>query len=130
MAAMFLLSAVVLVIMFVARVRAVRARRVKLSYFSTYSSELNDEAVVKTARHFSNLFEAPVLFYTVCLAAMIAGVQGKAFLIIAWLYVGARVVHAGIHLGSNRIYPRMLAYAASWIFLGVLWFQLVVHAML
>ena len=130
MAAMFLLSAVVLIITFVTRVKAVRSRKVRLSYFTTYSSEVTDQDMLKASRHFSNLFEAPVLFYAVCLGAMIAGVQQKAFLITAWLYVIARVAHAYAHIGPNRLYPRMTVYFVSWIFLTALWVQLVIHAAL
>jgi len=127
MAAMFFLSLAVLVISFLTRIKAVRARRVRASYFLTFSTPQTDEAVLKTGRHFSNLFEAPVLFYTVCLAAMITGMNSDLLTFLAWLYVGARLVHGYIHIGPNSLYPRMIAYAVSWLFLIAMWIQLLIH---
>ena len=49
MAAMFALSMTVLLIMFATRVRAVRSRRVRLSYFLTYDKEMTDAAAPPAA---------------------------------------------------------------------------------
>ena len=76
---------------------------------------------MKPARHFANLFEAPVLFYAGCLAAMLAGITGWAVLSLAWAYVTARYVHAYIHLGGNRVRYRLRAYFVGWLLLLGLW---------
>ena len=36
------------------------------------------------------------------------------------------VLHAMVHLGSNRIPPRMAIYGASWVVLLAMWATLVV----
>lgn len=123
MFAQFLLTFAVLVVMFMTRVNAIRSGRMPIKYFRTYSPDLTPpDDVIKTQRHFTNLFETPVLFFAGCLAAAIIPVYGFMILFWAWLYVAARIVHAIIHIGPNRIRPRMLSYAVGWIALLGLWF--------
>jgi len=127
MLAMVLLTAVVLVMLFRSRVRMVREGLAPVSYFRTFQGSVEQpEYSIKPARHFVNLFEAPTLFYAGCLAAMVAGVTGTVVVVLAWLYVAMRYVHAWIHLGGNRVRYRMRAYFASWLFLLALWITIAV----
>ena len=125
MFAMVLLTALILVILFRSRVRAVRENQVTAKYFRLYQGEVEPEAIAKPARHFSNLFEAPTLFYAACLTAMVTAQNGTTIVVLAWAYVAARVVHAYIHLGSNRLRLRIRAYFASWLVLLAIWVMLV-----
>src|SRR5689334_8030255 len=93
MAAMVLLTMVVLVRLFRSRVAAVRAGEIDAAFFRLYQGREEPEATRKVSRHFVNLFEAPTLFYVVCLAAMIAGTDGFVILALAWAYVAARAIH-------------------------------------
>ena len=103
MFALVLLTMVVLVTLFRRRVRAVREGKVAMRYFGIFRGEVEPEDTAQAARHFSNLFEAPTLFYAGCLAAMVTHDVGVAVQVLAWIYVAARVAHAIIHLGGNRI---------------------------
>lgn len=127
MFALVVLTATVLVILFRSRVRAVRAGKVSARYFRIYQGEVEPEETAKPARHFSNLFEAPVLFYAACLAAMVTHDTGGLALVLAWLYVAARAAHAYIHLRRNRLGRRINAYFAGWLVLMGLWIHVVVH---
>lgn len=126
MAAMFLVTLVVLVRLFRSRVAAVRAGQVDAAYFRLYQGDDEPESTRKVSRHFTNLFEAPTLFYVACLAGMVAGVAGPVLLVLAWGYVAARAVHAFVHLGGNRLRKRILAYFISWVFLVAMWATLVI----
>jgi hypothetical protein len=130
MFAMVVLTATVLGILFRSRVRAVRAGKVSSRYFRIYQGEQEPEETAKPARHFSNLFEAPTLYYAACLAALVTHDSGVTCLALAWAYVAARLVHASIHLGTNRLGLRIKAYFASWLVLMGLWLHVVVHAAL
>jgi len=127
MFAMVLLTATVLVILFRSRVRAVRENKVSIKYFRIYQGEIEPEETAKPARHFANLFEAPVLFYAACGTAMITQDTGMAALALAWTYVAARLLHTYIHLGANRVRHRLRAYFAGWLVLIALWIQIVAH---
>lgn len=126
MFAMVVLTAFVLVRLFRSRVGAVKAGQVTASYFRLYQGAVEPETTAKNSRHFSNLFEAPTLFYTVCIAAMVTQQTGTVMIVLAWAYVAARIAHAAIHLGPNRLRHRVRAYFASWLVLGAMWIELVV----
>src|SRR5215471_9761222 len=65
-----------------------------------------DEAA-KATRHFSNLFEAPVLFYVACVTAIATRQVTLLTVMLAWAYVALRAAHAYIHLGANRLRQRI-----------------------
>jgi hypothetical protein len=130
MFALVVLSATVLVRLFRSRVRAVREGKVTAKYYRIFQGETEPEEAAKPARHFSNLFEAPTLFYAACLAAMVTGDTGVFVQILAWLYVAARTVHAYIHLGRNRLGRRINAYFVSWLVLMALWIHVATHAVI
>jgi hypothetical protein len=127
MFALVMLTVTVLVKLFRSRVRAVHEGKVTTRYYRIYQGEIEPEETIKPARHFSNLFEAPTLYYSGCLAAMITHDGGVWLQVLAWAYVAARIVHAYIHLGSNRLGQRIKAYFASWLVLLALWSHVVLH---
>ena len=118
---MVLLTATVLVRLFRSRVRAVREGQLPASFFRIYQGGIEPDYAIKTSRHFVNLFEAPTLFYVVCVAAMVTRTGGPVMLALAWVYVATRLVHAYIHLGPNRLRHRIRAYFAGWIVLTAMW---------
>ena len=125
MAAMVLLTFLVLVRMALSRVAAVRSGEIDARYYKTYQGAGEPRVVAQTARHFVNLFDNPVLFYAACVVAMITGQGGGVMVWLAWAYVAARVLHAIVHMGSNKIPSRMAIYLASWVALLAMWGMLV-----
>ena len=130
MAAMVLLTAVVLVRMYRARVAAVRSGQIEIDYFRLHQGAREPESSAKFSRHFINLFEVPTLFYVACLAAMIAGVTTPLMTGLAWAYVVVRLAHAYIHLGANRLRFRRNAFAIGWLVLLAMWGTLTVSVAL
>ena len=125
--AMFFLTLTVLVLLFKARVMATRRKLVSPAYFLTYSTnEREPEASLAMSRNFTNLFEAPVLFYVVCIAIIVTNAENLILVGLAWAYVIARVIHSLIHTGSNNLPWRIIAYMVSWVFLTALWIVLLV----
>ena len=113
--AMLLLTFIVMLRMLILRIRAIKSKDIEMKYFKTYNSGNAPTLMLQTDRHFINLFEAPVLFYMVCTFSVITFHVDTKMLIAAWLYVLFRVIHAIIHLTSNKIRPRMLSYTFGWI---------------
>ena len=130
MFALVLLTASVLVILFRRRVRAVRAGNVPISYFKIYQGAAEPASAAQAARHFSNLLEAPTLFYTGCVAAMVTHSANALVVTLAWLYVAARLAHALIHLGRNKLRLRIAAYFLGWVALLLLWCSLALNVAL
>lgn len=126
MAAMVFLTALVLVRMVLGRFAAVKRGEVDARFYKTFQGGDEPREAAQRSRHFVNLFESPVLFYAGCITAMVVG-QGSGLIVwLAWIYVACRAAHAFVHLGTNRIPPRMLAYGAGWIALLAIWGTLVV----
>jgi hypothetical protein len=121
MLALVLLTGLVLIILFRSRVRSVREGKVKASYFKIFQGGVEPEYAAKPARHFTNLLETPTLFYAACLAAMVTHSAGPIIQALAWVYVAVRVVHAVVHLGSNKLRPRIAAYFCGWLVLLTMW---------
>jgi hypothetical protein len=103
------------------RIRAVRAGRITAHAFKLGESPDVPPDVVVTNRNFMNLLEMPVLFYVGCLAYYVTRQVDGAALVLAWLYVGLRLAHSMVHLGSNRIVIRLAAFAASNFVLLAMW---------
>lgn len=113
--AMLLLTVIVLLRMFILRMSAVKNKDIEMKYFKTYNAGNPPILMLQADRHFSNLFEAPVLFYMVCVFSVITFQVDSKMLCAAWIYVFFRLIHAFIHLTSNKIRARMMAYAFSWL---------------
>jgi hypothetical protein len=75
-------------------------------------------------RNYMNLLEAPVLFYMLCLLQYVTKTPVPYFLLGAWLYVALRVAHSLIHLTSNHVRHRLIAFAASNVVLILMWIGL------
>ncbi len=130
MFAMVVLTCVVLAALFRARTSSVASGQVSVSYFKTYRGGEEPDASVQLSRHFANIFEAPTLFYVVCLAAMIINQTAWPLHLLAWTYVLLRAAHAHVHTGRNKLRPRIFVYFSSWIVLLLMWIYLVVGVLI
>ena len=125
MAVMVLLTAVVLMRMVHGRFDAVKRGEVDARFYKTHQGDAEPRKAAQHSRHFVNLFENPVLFYAASLAGMVTGQGTGAIVWLAWAYVACRLIHTFVHLGSNKIPPRMFFYGASWAMLLAMWGLLV-----
>lgn len=128
MSVMVLLTFSTLVRLFLARRKSVIEGLVSATYFKVYQGGAEPEASAQLARHFTNLFEAPVLFYAACISAMAIHATGTAFLALAWAYVLLRIAHTFVHTGKNVLNSRILAYFSSWVVLLLMWTLLAIAA--
>ncbi len=85
------------------------------------------EASATVIRNLINLYELPVLFYAVCISLYV--VNGASFLavIVAWLFVAARIAHTFVHVTSNSLKLRQPIFTIGYILNGVLWVMLALH---
>ena len=65
----------------------------------------------KRAANYRNQFELPVLFYAVVAFALITKGADTLMIVLAWLFVLTRIVHAAIHIGPNKVRWRSPAFA-------------------
>jgi len=121
MFAMVVVSFSTLLLLFRARTNSVKSGEISAGFFKTYQNQVEPEANLQLSRHFVNLFESPVLFYAVCVAALATQNASPTFQIIAWVYVAVRITHAIVHIGANTLKYRIAAYFGSWAILLMLW---------
>jgi hypothetical protein len=119
--AMVLIAFVVGPLILTTRLSSVKNGVVTMEYYEIFRGGEPPANVVQTTRHWSNLFEAPTLFYIACLMAFSLQLESTLLLGIAWAYVAVRLVHSVIHLTYNSVYHRLAAFLASQVILVVMW---------
>lgn len=75
----------------------------------------------KAGNNLLNLFEIPVLFYTLA-ALLIATQQVTPMLLnLAWAFVALRALHSVIHCTINKVHLRGAIYTLSTLVLFAMW---------
>ncbi len=85
-------------------------------------AELPDSANWK-ADNYNHLHEAPTVFYAVCLVLAMAGIGDGMNALLAWIYVGLRIIHSLVQVTSNRVLVRFVLFALSSLVLIALIFH-------
>lgn len=82
-------------------------------------ARLSPPAVANPSDNLKNLFELPTIFYVMVLYLYVRHEVDQVTVIAAWIFVGFRVLHSGVHCTINVIAVRFWLYAAS---SAALWF--------
>jgi hypothetical protein len=77
--------------------------------------------VLQLQNAFHNQFEMPVLFYLLVAFALITRKADMLFVVMSWMFVASRFVHALIHTTSNKVMWRFQAYAVGVLILAIMW---------
>lgn len=110
------------------RKSAVASKQMSHKYFVAMSGDV-PERVAIVGRHYDNQFQLPLYYLVGCCAHLVLGQVNAFTLVVAWGFVASRILHTFIHLGSNHVMNRAMAYIAGWIFNLLLWGQLVLFAL-
>lgn len=128
MIAMVALTFVVWVRMFVVRVAEIKQKKLSPNDLSDSKQVALKLERVTAADNFRNLFELPVLFYTLCVNLLLTNQVDTLMLVGAWAFVLLRVAHSAIHLTYNDVMHRFQAYVVGgvclysmWLLLGIRW---------
>ena len=122
---MVILTFVILLFTLRVRIASVRKGDVTLSYYSLFEGEEVPELVTKTSRHFSNLFEVPVLFYSAGVLYVALEMTDQFPVVCAWVFVSARVIHTCIHLGYNNVLHRLVFFGIGNLSILAMWIAIV-----
>ena len=77
--------------------------------------------VTQIANAFHNQLELPVLFYVVTLLALVGDALDVVLYVLSWMFVLSRLVHAYIHVTSNRLDRRTAVFLVGAIALALMW---------
>jgi hypothetical protein len=107
------------------RVRAVRSGAVEAAQFRTRKQE--PDGSITAHNNIPNQFELPVLFHVVCLALYVTAGVSIVTVVLAWLFIATRYVHAWVHVTINRLRYRSRLFRAGMVVVGVMWIWLALH---
>jgi hypothetical protein len=79
---------------------------------------------------FSNQFELPVLFYILIALALPLRHADLVIVLLSWVFVVTRFVHAGIFVTSNDLKQRSLAWFAGVLVLFAMWIYFALRILL
>ncbi len=75
----------------------------------------------QVANAFSNQFELPVLFYVLTILEYVTHLAGVMFVVLAWIFVLFRYLHAYVHVTSNIVRLRGALFGVAALALAVNW---------
>ena len=102
------------------RLRAIRAGQVDPEKVRLREPHWPPRAL-QVANAYHNQLELPVLFYIVVLLAFMTETLDATLLVLGWMFVLARLVHAYIHVTSNRLDRRTGVFGIGAIALLLMW---------
>jgi hypothetical protein len=77
--------------------------------------------VTQIQNAYQNQFELPVLFYALVALALITRKADMLFVVMSWMFVVSRLVHAAIHTTSNKLSLRFMAFLVGVLILAAMW---------
>jgi hypothetical protein len=77
--------------------------------------------ILQIQNAYHNQFELPVLFYALVALALITRKADLLFVVMSWMFVVSRLVHAGIHVTSNKVSRRFMAFVVGVLILAAMW---------
>jgi len=110
------------------RVSVLRRKRVSaqaLADGNKWDSLLSE--VENPSEAFVNLFEVPVLFYTIVLAVFVTGQVDQFYVNAAWIFVFFRVLQGLVHCTYNKIIHRAAAFWLGSAVIMVMWIRFAIR---
>jgi hypothetical protein len=70
---------------------------------------------------FRSQFELPILFYLVSLLSLFTARASTTLVVLGWLFVATRLLHALVHVTTNNVPRRFFAFLAGALILTLMW---------
>ena len=102
------------------RLRTLSAGKTKVRDIALGESNWPSD-VTQVGNCFNNQFQLPMLFYVLVVLALFLHKADLLFVIMSWIFVISRVVHAGVHITSNNVNQRFAAYTVGMVVLLLMW---------
>jgi hypothetical protein len=77
--------------------------------------------ILQVQNAYHNQFELPVLFYVLVTLALFTRKADMLFVVMSWMFVTSRLVHAAIHTTSNKVALRFQAFVVGVLILAAMW---------
>ncbi|WP_022721341.1 MAPEG family protein [Rhodopseudomonas sp. B29] len=114
---------------FAARRRTLKSRETKIG--DIVLGQPNWPArVAQVGNCYNNQFELPVLFYVLIAIALPLRHADLVLVLLSWVFVVTRFVHAGVFVTSNDLRGRSLAWLAGALVLMAMWLYFALRILL
>lgn len=127
MFALMIFTLLIVCILGALRYIAVQRKEVRAGYFKTFEGSRPPELLVRLSNNYNNLLQMTVLFYVVCIIAMVLNIATDNLVLCAWGYVISRFVHSAYHILVNVPLYRLLIFGVSCVFLLAMWIMVLLH---
>jgi hypothetical protein len=77
--------------------------------------------ILQVQNSYHNQFELPVLFYVLVALALFTRKADMLFVVMAWMFVVSRLVHAAIHVTTNKLSHRFMAFVVGVLIMAAMW---------
>ena len=77
--------------------------------------------ILQVQNAYHNQLELPVLFYVLVTLALFTRKADMLFVVMSWMFVTSRFVHAAIHTTSNKMALRFQAFVVGVLILAAMW---------
>jgi hypothetical protein len=111
--AMIAVTFVVWVYMYARRIPFIRSLDPGIDLTPARLAELSPPSVSNPSDNLKNLFEIPVIFYTVAVVLFATGQVDAVYVGAAWVFVVFRALHSAVHCTINVILVRFGLYTVS-----------------
>lgn len=115
-----LLTFVLMVWMAFSRVGALKRKELHIRDIAL-GQQAWPERPTQISNAFHNQLQLPVLFYVLVAFVMITNTVTMPLVVLAWLFVATRLVHAYIHTGSNYVPWRAYVFFLNGTILMIMW---------
>ena len=117
------LTAVVFLLMLVARNAAIIMQKASIEYFRVFLGDAGPDWVERPARTFNNLMQVPTIFYVMCAMMMHTQLVDSVQVSLAWAFVTSRVLHAFVFVGWNDVKWRFATAQVGFVIMGILMYR-------
>lgn len=113
-------SLVIWVWMYATRIPAMQRLRIDPQEAARARSLELPPEVMQIADNYNHLMEQPTIFYATAIAGQVAGQADLPNMLLAWVYVGLRMVHSLIQCTLNIVIWRFAIFVVSTLVLAAL----------
>jgi hypothetical protein len=114
--ALIVWTLMVWIIMYARRIPALQAAKIDPDTAKSPDGEWKSQLplnVQAPAHNYNHLMEQPTIFYAFMFWALLSGVGTSLIGLMAWIYVGLRVVHSVIQISAGPVVVRFGIFALS-----------------
>ena len=111
------------------RTRAIRVGEIKMRDIALREPNW-PPGITQVGNAYHNQLELPVLFYVLTILSLVTRHADLLFVVLAWIFVASRVVHAYIHVTDNNVNRRGPIFGLGALVLTIMWLVFMVRILL